>query len=80
MQMKKQLRYALMAVLLTGLENGAFLRPGPAGCGLRGPLSSPPADSAGQNPAKPPVQTGDQVQKNQQEQSGSQQKPSMVDQ
>ncbi|ASM04842.1 lipoprotein [Serratia marcescens] len=68
MQMKKQLRYALMAVLVTGL----------AGCGLKGPLYFPPADSAGQKTAKPPVQTGDQVQKNQQEQSGSQQKPSMV--
>ena len=68
MQMKKQLRYALMAVLVTGL----------AGCGLKGPLYFPPADATGQKSAKPPVQTGDQVQKNQQEQSGSQQKPSMV--
>ena len=36
MQMKKQLRYALMAVLLAGLS----------GCGLKGPLYFPPADPA----------------------------------
>ena len=63
MQMKKQLRYALMAVLLTGL----------AGCGLKGPLYFPTCRFRRPKPAKPPVQTGDQVQKNQQEQSGSQQ-------
>ncbi|CAI1078719.1 MAG TPA: hypothetical protein DHV72_04165 [Serratia grimesii] len=67
MQMKKQLRYALMAVLFAGLS----------GCGLKGPLYFPPADPASK---KPQVQTGDQVQKNQQELSGSQQKPSMSDQ
>ncbi|CAI0904537.1 Predicted small periplasmic lipoprotein [Serratia entomophila] len=70
MQMKKQLRYALLAVMLTGL----------AGCGLKGPLYFPPADPADKKPAAAPVQTGEQVQKNQQELSGSQQKPSMTGQ
>ena len=66
MQMKNLLRYALMAVLFTGLS----------GCGLKGPLYFPPSiDPASK---KPQVQTGDQVQKNQQELSGSQQKPSMM--
>ncbi|EFE96940.1 Predicted small periplasmic lipoprotein [Serratia odorifera] len=67
MQMKKQLRYALLAVTLAGLS----------GCGLKGPLYFPPADPATQKPATPPVTTGDHVQKNQQDLSGSQQKPSM---
>jgi len=70
MQMKKQLRYALMAVTLVGLS----------GCGLKGPLYFPPAEPGSQKSATPPVQTGDQVQKNQQETSVSQQKPSMSDQ
>lgn len=70
MQMKKQLRYALMAVLLAGLS----------GCGLKGPLYFPPADPASTKKPVTQVQTGDQVQKNQQDLSGSQQKPSMSDQ
>ncbi|MGW1444476.1 LPS translocon maturation chaperone LptM [Serratia rhizosphaerae] len=63
--MKKQLRYALLAVLVAGLS----------GCGLKGPLYFPD-DAKGEKTAQP-VQTGDQVQKNQQEAAGSQQKPSM---
>ncbi|MGB8667901.1 MAG: lipoprotein [Serratia inhibens] len=67
--MKKQLRYALMAVLLAGLS----------GCGLKGPLYFPSDEPGTKKPATQ-VQTGDQVQKNQQETSVSQQKPSMSDQ
>lgn len=64
MQMKKQLRYALMAVLLAALS----------GCGLKGPLYFPPAE---QKAASKPVQTGEQTQKNQQDASGTQQNSSM---
>ncbi len=70
MQMKKQLRYALLAVLLAGLS----------GCGLKGPLYFPPADPISKKPATPSLPTGEQVQKNQQELPGSKQKPSMSDQ
>lgn len=63
MQMKKQLRYALMAVLLAGLS----------GCGLKGPLYFPPSDK----PATQPTTNADTVSKNQQEPAGAQQKPSM---
>ncbi|VVA49458.1 hypothetical protein SERVES_03214 [Serratia ficaria] len=69
MQMKKKLRYALLTVMLTGL----------AGCGLKGPLYFPPADPTDKKPAATPVQT-EQVQKNQQQPSAIQQKPSMTDQ
>ncbi|HGM6862976.1 MULTISPECIES: LPS translocon maturation chaperone LptM [Serratia] len=65
--MKKQLRYALLAVLVAGLS----------GCGLKGPLYFPADEAKGEKAAQP-VQTGDQVQKNQQEAAGSQQKPSMT--
>ncbi len=51
MQMKKQLRYALMAVLLAGLS----------GCGLKGPLYFPPKDK----PAEQPVTSAGTVSKNQ---------------
>ncbi|CAI2074394.1 Predicted small periplasmic lipoprotein [Serratia ficaria] len=52
---------------------------GLAGCGLKGPLYFPPADPADKKPAATPVQT-EQVQKNQQQPSAIQQKPSMTDQ
>lgn len=66
MQMKKHLRYALMAVLLAGLS----------GCGLKGPLYFPPDDK----PTKPPMTNTDNVSKNQQEPAGTQQRPSMSNQ
>lgn len=66
MQMKKQLRYALMAVLLAGLS----------GCGLKGPLYFPPKDK----PAEQPVTSVGTVSKNQQEPAGTQQQPSMSNQ
>lgn len=64
MQMKKQLRYALMAVLLAGLS----------GCGLKGPLYFPPKDK----PAEQPVTNVGDVSKNQQAPAGTQQQPSMI--
>ncbi|WP_417903518.1 LPS translocon maturation chaperone LptM [Chania multitudinisentens] len=57
--MRKQLRYALMAVLLAGLS----------GCGLKGPLYFPPNDS----PAAQPTTNADNVGKNQQQSAGTQQ-------
>lgn len=69
MQMKKQLRYALLAVLFAGLT----------GCGLKGPLYFPPAEPVRQKPAAMPVQT-EQVQKNQQDTSATQHSPSMTEQ
>jgi predicted small lipoprotein YifL len=66
MQMKKQLRYALTAVLLAGLS----------GCGLKGPLYFPPKDK----PAEQPVTSAGTVSKNQQEPAGTQQQPSMINQ
>nr|WP_284700496.1 lipoprotein [Serratia symbiotica] len=51
--MKKQLRYALLAVLLAGLS----------GCGLKGPLYFPPADPISKKQATPSLPTGEQVQK-----------------
>lgn len=63
MQMKKQIRYALMAVVLAGLS----------GCGLKGPLYFPPADK----PATKPMTHADNVGRNQQEPAGTQQQPSM---
>jgi predicted small lipoprotein YifL len=59
MQMKKQLRYALMAILLAGLS----------GCGLKGPLYFPPNDK----PAAQPTTNADNVVKNQQQAAGTQQ-------
>ncbi|MCP1065657.1 lipoprotein [Serratia symbiotica] len=71
MQMKKQLRYALLAVLLSGLS----------GCGLKGQLYFHPANPISKKPATPSLPTGEQGQKNQQELPGdSKQKPSMIDQ
>ncbi|WP_431225642.1 LPS translocon maturation chaperone LptM [Serratia sp. L9] len=64
--MKKQLRYALMAVMLAGLS----------GCGLKGPLYFPPSDK----PATKPMTNDDSVSKNQQEPAGTQQHPSMSSQ
>ncbi|WP_317694096.1 LPS translocon maturation chaperone LptM [Serratia sp. UGAL515B_01] len=64
--MKKQLRYALMAISLAGL----------LGCGMKGPLYFPPNDK----PAKQPTVNADNVGKNQQESTGSQQKTSMSNQ
>lgn len=69
MQMKKQLSYALLAVLFAGL----------AGCGLKGPLYLPPAEPASKKPVAMPVQT-EQVQKNQQDNAATQLKPSMTQQ
>ncbi|KFK93651.1 MULTISPECIES: lipoprotein [unclassified Serratia (in: enterobacteria)] len=59
MQMKKQLRYALMAVLLAGL----------LGCGLKGPLYFPPNDK----PAAQPTTNADNLGKNQPQPAGTQQ-------
>ncbi|MFC0226055.1 LPS translocon maturation chaperone LptM [Serratia aquatilis] len=58
--MKKQLRYALMAVVLAGLS----------GCGMKGPLYFPPNDK----PAKQPTTNADSVGQNQQGSTGTQQK------
>lgn len=68
MQMKKQLSYALLAILFVGL----------AGCGLKGPLYFPPAEPSSKKPAAMPVQTK-QMQKNQQDNSATQHKPSMTE-
>lgn len=70
MQMKKQLRYALLTFLLAGLSS----------CGLKGPLYCSPADLISKKPATLSLPTGKQVQKNQQELFASKQKPSMSDQ
>lgn len=61
MQMKKQLRYALLAVLLAGLS----------GCGMKGPLYLPPADPISKETVHAIITNGEQVQKNQQELPGS---------
>ncbi|KEY60429.1 putative small periplasmic lipoprotein [Serratia sp. DD3] len=65
MQMKKQLRYVLLGMMLAGLT----------GCGLKGPLYFPPQDK----PATPPTTNTDKVSKNQQQPAGTQQQPSMND-
>ncbi|NIG62704.1 MAG: hypothetical protein G5663_04940 [Serratia symbiotica] len=70
MQMKKQLRYALLAVMLAG----------PSGCGLKGPLYFPPADPISKKPATTSLPTGEQAPKNQQGLPVSKLKTSMSDQ